>query len=74
MRWLGLWNADSYLGYSPNAANPREFLVDVASSTIACTAHGYVDTNKIVFYGDTVPDGLAEGTVYFVLNATANAF
>lgn len=74
VRWLGLWNASTFLGYAVNAGVPREFICDSATDTVACPAHGYVDTNKIVFYGDAVPGGLTEGTVYFVVNATADSF
>lgn len=74
VRWLGLWGAGIYKGYAPNAGAPKEFIATAATDTITCPGHGYVDTNKIVFYGDTVPAGLIEGTVYFVRDATADTF
>lgn len=74
MRWLGLWNGSTYLGYSPNAANPKEYIADPSSYTFTSLGHGYVNTNKVVFYGDTVPAGLTEGTVYYIVSATANTF
>lgn len=74
VRWCGLWNGSTFLGYAPNAGVPREFIADPSADTITCRSHGYVDTNKIVFYGDTTPAGLTEGVVYFVRDATAHAF
>lgn len=74
VRWLGLWNGSAFVGYAANAGVPHEFICDPSTDTVACPAHGYVDTNKIVFYGDAVPAPLVEGTVYFVVNATVNAF
>lgn len=74
VRWCGFWNGGTFLGYAVNAGTPKEFIVDVATDTVRCLAHGYVDTNKIVFYGDTVPAGLTEGTIYYVRDATANSF
>jgi hypothetical protein len=72
--WLGFWNGATYLGYSPNAANPKEFIVDPSTGIFTCSAHGYVNTNTVVVYADTMPTGLTEGTVYFIVNATANTF
>lgn len=74
VRWLGLWNGATFLGYSPNAGNPKEFIASATTDTITSPAHGYVNTNKIAIYGDTVPAGLTEGTVYYVVNATADTF
>lgn len=74
VRWVGLWNGGTFLGYAANAGVPKEFIVTVATDIVNCLAHGYVDTNKIVFYGDTVPSGLVEGTVYYVRDATTDTF
>lgn len=74
VRWLGLWNGSTFIGYSPNAGVPKEFIAAPATDTFTCPAHGYVNTNKVVIYGDTVPAGLIEGTVYYVVNATADTF
>lgn len=74
VRWLGLWNGSTFLGYAANAGVPREFICYPATDTVASPGHGYVDTNKIVFYGDAVPGGLTEGTVYYVVNASADDF
>ncbi|TWI04803.1 hypothetical protein IP90_00941 [Luteimonas cucumeris] len=74
VRWAGLWQAGSFVGYSPNGGNPKEFIASAATDVVTCLAHGYADTQKIVFYGDTVPAGLTEGTVYFVRDATTDTF
>lgn len=74
VRWLGLWGGGVYKGYAPNAGSPKEFIATPATDVVTCPGHGYVDTNKIVFYGDTVPAGLTEGTVYYVRDATSDTF
>ena len=74
MRWLGLWNGGTYLGYAPNASNPREFVVNTATDTFTCPAHGYSNGTKVTIYGDTVPSPLTEGNVYFVVNSTTDTF
>lgn len=74
VRWLGLWNGGAFVGYAVNAGVPREFFADATTDVITSPSHGYVDTNKIVFYGDTVPAGTTEGTVYFVRDATTDTF
>lgn len=74
VRWLGLWGAGVFKGYAPNAGSPKEFIATASTDVVTCPAHGYVDTNKVVFYGDTTPAGLTEGTVYFVRDATTDTF
>lgn len=74
VRWLGLWNASTFIGYSPNAGVPKEFIATPSTDTFTCPAHGYVNTNKVVIYGDTVPAGLTEGTIYYVVSATTDTF
>lgn len=74
VRWAGIWQAGTFLGYSPNGGNPKEFQASASLDAITCPAHGYADTQKIAFYGDTVPAGLTEGTVYFVRDATTDTF
>lgn len=74
VRWLGFWSGATFRGYAPNAGVPKEFFASATTDIVTCPAHGYVDTNKIVFYGDTTPAGLTEGTVYYVRDATADTF
>lgn len=73
--WAGLWSSGgTFRAYSPNGGNPLEFQVDASADTIRCPAHGYSDTQTIVFYGDTCPNPLVEGTVYYVRDATTDTF
>lgn len=74
VRWVGFWNGGTFIGYSPSGGNPKEFVAIPSTDTIYSTAHGYADTNTIVFFTGTVPAGLAEGTVYYVRDATADTF
>lgn len=74
VRWLGLWNGGTFLGYAPNAGIPQEFIVDIATDVVTVPGHGFVDTSKITFYGDTTPAGLTEGVVYYVRDATTDTF
>jgi len=41
VRWLSLWNGGTYVGYSPNAGNPKEFIAAPATDIFTCPAHGY---------------------------------
>ena len=76
VRWVGFWNTagTQFQGYSPNGGSPKEFVVDPTADTVRSPAHGYSDTQKIVFYNGTVPGGLTEGTVYFVRDSTTDTF
>jgi hypothetical protein len=74
VRWVGIWNGGTYLGYGPNGGSPKEFVVDPSTDTFRCTAHGLSDTNTIVFYNGTVPTGLTEGVVYYVRDAATDTF
>lgn len=74
VRWVGFWNASTFLCCAPNGGSPKEFVATPSSDTINSPSHGYADTQKIVFYGGSVPGGLTEGTVYFVRDSTADTF
>lgn len=74
VRWVGLWAGSVFKGYSPNGGNPKEFMADAATDVVTVPGHGYVNTDTIVFYGGTVPAGLAEGTIYYVRDATTDTF
>lgn len=74
IRWIGFWNAGTYLECAPNGgATPKNFIVVPSTNLIYATAHGYANTQKIVFVG-TPPGGLTEGTVYFVRDAATDSF
>lgn len=74
IRWLGMWSSGVFVGCAPNAGVPREFFADPATDVVTCSAHGYADGAKVVFYADTPPGGLTEGTVYFVRDAATDTF
>lgn len=74
VRWVGLWSGATYMGYAPNGGTPKEFVATPSTDIVNCTAHGYADTQTVVFYTGTTPTGLTEGTVYFVRDATADTF
>jgi hypothetical protein len=75
VKWVGLWNATVFVGCTPNGgATPKNFMAIPSTDTIYSTAHGWIDTQKIVFYNGTAPTGLTEGTTYFVRDAATDSF
>ena len=74
VRFIGLWtNAGTvFRGMFANGGTEKGFQVDLANNRILCESHGLVNDDKVVFYGGTVPTGLTEGTVYFVVGNTAS--
>lgn len=58
----------------------KTFVVEAADLTgndITCPSHGYINDDRVVFYatmGSTLPTGITEGTVYFVLAVTTDTF
>ncbi len=77
VRFIGRWSAltgGTFLGMEANGGTEKEFSVDLTADTILEPAHGRAADSKVVFYGDTVPTGLTEGTVYFVRNPTTDTY
>lgn len=78
VRYVAFWDAltgGNFIAYQPlGSATAKEFIVDIASDLIRLPAHGYADTDQVVFIGDTVPTGLTEGTIYFVRDSTSDNF
>jgi hypothetical protein len=74
VRWVGYWNGSTFLCCAPNGGSPKEFTASASADTITSPAHGYAATQKVVFYGGTVPGGLTEGTVVYVINPTTDTF
>lgn len=75
--WIGRWNAvtgGTFLGMGAVQGDEKEFSVDITTNVITQTAHGYLDTNTIVFYGGTPPGGLVEGTTYYVRDKTTDTY
>lgn len=73
VRFIGLWtNAGTvFRGMFANGGSEKGFQVDLTNNRVLCESHGLVNDDKVVFYGGTVPTGLTEGTVYFVVGNTA---
>lgn len=72
--WVGVWGAGAFKAYSPNGGSPREFQVDIAADDVYVPSHGYADGDKVAFYGGTVPPGVTEGTIYYVVSSTLGTF
>lgn len=80
VRFVGLWDAVSggnFLGMTPNGGTtPQAFVVpDPTNDVLECAGHGFNNGDAVVVWGvpgDPLPTGLTEGTVYFVINATAD--
>ena len=76
-RYVGRWTAltaGTFLGMSALNGAEKEFSVDLTANTIKQVAHGYVNTDQVVFLGGTPPGGLTEGTTYFVVGATTDTY
>ncbi|MGL4650854.1 MAG: hypothetical protein ACRC1H_15710, partial [Caldilineaceae bacterium] len=59
VRWFGFWNGSTFVDMAPNGgAVPRNFMSVGSTDLIYSSGHGYTDTQKIVFFGDTPPGGL----------------
>jgi|JI10StandDraft_1071094.scaffolds.fasta_scaffold781516_1 hypothetical protein len=75
VKWVGAWggsSGDTFRGMMPNGSTgAKSFQVDLTNDRIYCEGHGWSNTQKIVFYGDTAPTGLTAGTTYFVISVTA---
>ena len=75
IRWIGYWNGGTFVICAPNGGGtPRNFMAIPSTDVVYSTAHGFSDTNKIVFYNGTPPTGLTEGTVYFARDCTTDSF
>lgn len=74
-------NSGNYRGYVPINGTVRGFgTVDSAGVTadaIQSAAHGLVDTDRVMVLnvnGESLPAGLTEGTIYFVVTAATDTF
>jgi hypothetical protein len=75
VKWISAWGGtagNTFRGMAPNGSTgAKSFQVDLANNRIYCEGHGWADTQKITFYGDTAPTGLTAGTTYFVSGVVA---
>ncbi len=77
--WAGFFDTvpspDAFMGYIPlkQAADwgPFSFQVGLTADTIIIEGSGAANDDQIVFMNGTPPTGLTEGTVYWVVTATA---
>lgn len=47
---------------------------DLSGDTLFCEAHGYANGTTVIPWGDLLPTGLTEGTVYYVVGASTDTF
>jgi hypothetical protein len=73
--------AGNYLGYAPLNGSVKGFgTVDSAGVTadaIQSSAHGLVNADRVMafnVFAESLPTGLTEGTLYFVVGATTDTF
>lgn len=85
--FLTFWNASSgntsnYRGYAPmgGASALKGFFssdTNLANDTLFSVAHGMANADRVVLYNvfaETLPTGITEGTIYFVVGAATNTF
>ena len=71
----------NYIGYAPINGSVKGFATcdaaDVTANTITSAAHGLSNTNRVRVYNvfaESLPAGMTEGTLYFVVGATTDTF
>lgn len=73
-------NVNNYRGYAPlNGTAKGFFSVDtaLANDTLFSVAHGLADGDRVMImnvFAETLPTGLTEGTIYYVVGSATNAF
>jgi hypothetical protein len=73
-------NTNNFLGYAPiNGAAKGFFSVDttLTNDALFSVAHGLADGDRVQLFNvfaESLPTGLSEGTVYFVVSSTTNSF
>lgn len=83
--FITFWNASSgntnnFRGYAPINNSVRGFFsVDttLTNDQFLSPGHGLADNDRVLLFnvlGTALPTGVAEGTVYFVVNSAANTF
>lgn len=79
IRYIGRWSAVTggiFKGCLPLGGTEKEFTADATTDIVTCSAHGYVQDQKICFINGGPPGPLVEGDVYFcrMVGMTANTF
>ena len=84
--FVTFWNAitgntNNYVGYAPINGTIKGFATvdaaDVTANTITSSAHGLVNTDRVILfnvYAETIPAGITEGGAYFVVGAATDTF
>lgn len=85
--YLTFWNANTgntgteYRGYAPINGSAKGFgevaAANVTADTIASAGHGLANTDRVIFFNvfaESLPGGITEGGVYFVVGATTDTF
>lgn len=73
-------NTNNYRGYAPlNSTVKGFFSVDTTLSNdqLLAVGHGLSDNDRVMLFNvfaETLPTGLSEGTVYYVVSSAANTF
>lgn len=73
-------NTNTYLGYAPiNGSTKGFFSVDTTLSNdqLFSVAHGLADGDRVQLFNvfsESLPTGLAEGTLYYVVSSATNTF
>ena len=73
-------NSNNFLGYAPiNGSTKGFFSVDttLTNDALFSVAHGLADGDRLQLFNvfaESLPTGLTEGTVYFVVSSTTNSF
>ena len=76
-------NTNNYLGYIPfGGATPVKGFgtanaADVTANTVSSSAHGLSNTDRLMVFNvfsESLPAGLVEGTIYFVVGAATDTF
>lgn len=74
-------NTGNYRGYAPFGGATKGFAtVDsagVTANAIQSSAHGLANTDRVMVFNvfaESLPTGLTEGTIYFVVGATTDTF
>lgn len=73
-------NTTEYRGYLPFGGNVKGmFSVDttLTNDQLLSVAHGLANDDRVMLFNvfsEALPTGLAEGTIYYVVNVTTNAF
>lgn len=71
--WIGIWDSTgtTLKAFGANGGSEKTFQVDLANNRIYCEGSGYANDDRVAFTGATVPAGLTEGTLYYVIGVTA---